>query len=706
MRHYSMKNAGILVIVLFLSCAGSDTEPILNRTETIPKAQRKSHSIKAFSKTYSDEYFWMKDKSRCNEEVLSYIKEENRYTEAVVEPCKEKIEQLYEEMRARLTEDDLHVPEKIDDYYYYSKDLKGNEYPVYCRKKGSLESIEEVILDVNLLAADQGYLEVADISISPDHKMLAYLADTEGNEFYRLFIKDLSTGHLLNDNAYPVGDMEWGEDNKSIYFSLMDMESNRSDKVFVHVLGEEKNKLLFVEEDEGFNAGISKSRDKKYLFISSFSHTASEVFYAPSTGGEFKVFTARIPGHIYYPESRNGEFYIWTNCDGAKDFKVMKCQQEETSSSNWRSFIDGEDGIHKDFVIFKDHFVLSETKESDETLKVLNFSSGKWHEIPLGDPPYAVYLHNNPEFTSKIFRYSFVSMIDPYSVIDHDMNTKHDLVKKVQKIIGGYSRKKYHQERIYAQAEDGTKVPISLVYKRSLFKGDGSNPLWLYGYGAYGDSNTDYFSSARLTLLDRGWVYAIAHVRGGGELGKKWHEQGSMLNKKNTFTDFISCAESLYENKYSSADKAVINGVSAGGMLIGAVLNIRPEIARMAILEVPFVDVLNAMMDPTLSAVVSEYEEWGNPNIREEFNYIASYCPYTNLKQGKYPDILITAGMNDMRVNYWEGLKYTAKLRQVKTGDSLVLLKMNMSGHFGDSGRYEYYKDLAFIYGYAISTIR
>ncbi|MDA3839206.1 MAG: S9 family peptidase [Candidatus Delongbacteria bacterium] len=657
-----------------------------------------------------DDYSWLKDIDRKNKEILDYVREENQYAEKKLSKLADFKKKLYNEIIGRIDQSDVSVPVRLDDYLYYSRDVEGKQYSVYCRKLKDMNAEEEILLDLNKLSKNHKFIELGSYKVSPDNRFLAYTLDTSGNEHYTLYINYLQYNKIMPITIERVDDIEWSNDSRNIYYSTTNEENERTDKVFRHVIGTklEDDKLLYREDDPSFYVWVNKTKDKKYLLIGTANKTTSEMRYLATDNplGSLTMVVPRKEGVEYYMEHHDNKFYILTNEKRAKNFKIMTVDEHTPYSSKWNNYYEHRRDVYlEDYELFENYFVTSEISKGKRTIRVIDYESLIGKEISFDEAAYTVSLAWNPNFDSNKLRYIYESLTTPYSIVDYDMKTGKKEFLKQQKVLGGYDRIKYKSEKIFARSKDGTMVPISLVYSREKFKNDGKNPLLLYGYGAYGDSNDPYFSSSRLSMLDRGFVFALAHTRGGRENGEKWYEDGKLLNKKNTFNDFIACAEHLITKKYTSSDKMIIEGASAGGLLIGAVLNMRPELFKSAVLEVPFLDVINTMLDPSLSATVSEYDEWGDPNDKFYFDYIRSYCPYQNIKAQNYPNIYVTAGFNDPRVNYWEPAKWVAKLRETKTDNNTILLKINTAGHGGSSGRYDYYKELALKYAYMLDQV-
>ena len=655
--------------------------------------------------TRIDNYFWLRD--RNDPDTLKYLESENRYTEAVMKPTDGLQSKLYSEILGRIKQTDLSVPLKRDSYFYYSRTVEGKQYAIRCRKKGSLDAPEEILLDENQMAEGHKYFRVGNFSISPSHRLLAYSVDYDGDEAYTIHVKNLATGKLLADeipNTYYS--LEWGNDNATFFYTVLD-PAKRPYKVFRHTLGRKKDTLVYHETDEKFNVELSKTSSRAYILIDIGSSLTSEVRYvsADHPKGDFQPILPRVHETEYDVTHHADSWFIRTN-DGAKTFRVVEAPVKDASKSNWKEILPARADVTVENVhAFRDYLVIDERDRGLTKIRIQNFPTGKVHYIDFAEPVYTAGLGGNVEFDTNLVRYSYTSLVTPGSVFDYNMETHARELKKQQEVLGGYDPSKYESQRVYATAPDGVKVPVSLVYKKGLVR-DGNAPALLYGYGAYGISTDPAFSSDRLSLLDRGFVYAIAHIRGGADLGKPWHEDGRILKKKNTFSDFIAAAEYLEAEKYTSPSRLAIMGGSAGGLLMGAVTNMRPDLFAVVVAMVPFVDALNTMLDASLPLTVGEYEEWGNPNEKPYYDYIKTYSPYDNVDGKQYPNILITAGLNDPRVSYWEPAKWTARLRATKQDHRVLLLKTNMgSGHFGASGRYEHIKETAFNYAFLLNTL-
>ena len=685
--------------ILVLSIMFADAEP--------PQAPEIPHEIAGAVHTRNDPFFWLREKA--NPDVLKYLQAENRYTETALKPTEKLRDTIYHEMRRRIKEDDVSVPQKIGDYYYYSRTQTGKQYAVHCRKKGSLEAREEVILDENELAKGQKYFRIGILSVSPDHKLLAYSTDTNGGETYVIRIKILETGELLPDEIKNSSySFAWANDNKTFFYDQLD-DADRPYKALKHILGTSVNQdpTVYEEKDARFFLEIYKSRSEKFIFVSVESERASEVRFvdADHPEGEFTLIRPRENDLLYSVDHHGDRFFIVTN-ENAKNFKVVETPVASPDKEHWKDYLPYDPEVKVDAVdAFENHLVISERRNGLPAIRICDLKSGETHEINFDEPTYEVSLDRNPVFKTGIVRIDYSSFITPNSVIDYDMVSRRKELKKEAPVLGGYKKSDYASERVFAKADDGVEIPISLFYKKG-FRKDGTAPLLLTGYGAYGISTDANFSSSTISLVDRGFVFAIAHIRGGGELGRTWYEDGKLLKKKNTFTDFVSCTQYLIDQKYAAPKRVAILGGSAGGLLMGAVMNMRPDLFTSVIAAVPFVDVLNTMSDPSLPLTVTEYEEWGNPQDSKYFDYMASYSPYDNIEENQYPNLLVTAGLNDPRVSYWEPAKWVAKQRKLKHQNRILLLKTNMgAGHGGDSGRFDQLKEVAMEYAFAIDTL-
>ncbi|MCK5765888.1 MAG: S9 family peptidase [Bacteroidales bacterium] len=689
----------IAAILIFSGCVDN------NNTMKPPVAKKINKELTAHDHTRIDPYYWLNE--RENPEVISYLEAENAYTSAMLKHTAEFQTTLYDEIVGRIKQTDMSVPYKRNGYYYYSRYEEGKEYPVYCRKKGNLEADEEIMLNVNEMAEGYSYFQVGGISVSHNNKIIAYGVDTVSRRKYTIYFKDLESGELYDDAIQnTTGYAPWAADNKTVFYTRKDEMTLRADKIYKHVLGEEPeaDPMIYHEEDETFGTGVSLSKSMEYLMIGSFSTLSTEYRFLNSSkpDGEFKVFQARQEKLEYFVSHYKNKFYIRTNLD-AKNFRLMETPLVKTGMKYWKEVIPHrEDVLLEDYDVFNKYLALQERINGLTEIRILSHNGKKDFYIEFKEQTYLVYLSTNLDFDTDLLRYGYTSMTIPNSVYDYNMKTGDAELLKRQEVVGGYDPDEYFAERLFATAPDGAKVPISLVYKKGIAK-DGSNPTVLYGYGSYGSSMDPYFSSVRLSLLDRGFVYAIAHVRGGEEMGRWWYEDGKLLKKKNTFTDFISCAEFLIAEKFTSSEKIFAMGGSAGGLLVGAVVNMRPELFKGVIAAVPFVDVVTTMQDESIPLTTGEYDEWGNPNEKEYYEYMLSYSPYDNVEAKDYPAMLITTGLHDSQVQYWEPAKWVAKMRDMKTDDKLLVLWINMDyGHGGASGRFQRYKEVALEYAFMI----
>lgn len=672
-----------------------------------PKAKVIPKTLEKFGDTRIDNYFWLND--RENPEVIDYLKKENAYYQKMTFHTKGFQKELFEEMKSRIKEDDESVPYLYNGYYYITRFETGKNYPIYSRKKESLSANEEILFDCNKLAKGQSYFQLGGLSISPNNKLAVFSIDTVGRRIYDIQVKDLETGKILSDKIEKVsGTAVWANDNQTIFYSSQDEVTLRSDKIFKHKLGTNQSDdvLVYFEKDETYNVEIAKSKSRKYLAIESGSTLTTEyqILEADNPDGKFRVFQKRVRGLEYSINHYGDSFYIMTNADKATNFKLMKTLETTTSKENWVELVPHrEDVLLEDIEIFKDFLVVEERSNGLNKIRIMPWSGEEEYYLPFECETYTAYTSTNVDFDTDILRYSYQSMTTPSSVIDFNMKTKTKEIKKEQQVLGGkFDKNNYTEERLWATAKDGIQIPISMVYRNGLQK-DGNNPLLLYAYGSYGHSMDATFSSTRLSLLDRGFVFAIAHIRGGEDLGRQWYEDGKLLKKKNTFTDFIDCSKFVIEQKYTSAAHLYAEGGSAGGLLMGAIVNLAPELYNGIIAQVPFVDVITTMLDESIPLTTGEYDEWGNPNVKKYYKYMASYSPYDNVKKQRYPNMYVSTGLHDSQVQYWEPAKWVAKLRSVKTDDSVLFLDTNMkAGHGGASGRFEAIKELAKEYSFLL----
>jgi oligopeptidase B len=672
-----------------------------------PVAPTKPHSFDFHGKKIEDPYAWIKDKK--NPETIKYIEAENAYREAVTKHLKPFEEKLDKEMLSHIKQTDRDVPVRENGFWYYSRTEEGKQYPLYCRKKGSPDGEEEVLLDVNKLAEGQKFMSASPLSVSDDAKLYAYHTDTTGFREYYLSIKELTTGKLLEDRFVKLVDFEWAPDNKTCFYVTEDA-AKRPYRLYRHVISEPKEKdvLVYEEKDELYRLRVHRTHDKKFLVHISASSTTTEcrVLPADKPTGEFQVVRPRKEGVEYTVDHRDGLFYLRTNAQDRTNFCIQTVPVTEFAKGQWADFLPYDPAILTDRItLFKDFAVLSEREAGLPHLRVYDFKSKSSYRITFPEPTYQASLAANPEFDVDTIRLSYTSFVTPPSVYSYNPATKERTLLKRTEVPGGFDSANYVSERIEATASDGVKVPISLVYKKGLKK-DGKAPIFLYAYGSYGATMPVAFDPTRLVLLDRGVVYALAHIRGGSDLGRQWYLDGKLLKKKNTFTDFIACADHLVKEKYGARDRLAIDGGSAGGLLIGATINLRPDVCKVAVLEVPFVDVVNTMLDESLPLTVQEFLEWGNPKEKEAGAYMLSYSPYDNLARADYPAIMVTTSLNDSQVLFHEPTKYVAKLRTLKTDKNPLVFKCNMdAGHGGASGRYDRLKERAAIYAFVLDQL-
>ncbi|MDR7129591.1 oligopeptidase B [Algoriphagus sp. 4150] len=667
-----------------------------------PKAKKIAQLLETHGHQRTDNYYWMRD--RENPEVIEYLNAENEYLKASLKSTEEFQEKLFQEMKGRIKEDDESVPYLKSGYYWYVKYETGGEYPLYCRKKGSLNAIEEIFLDVNLLAEGKAYYQVGGTAASSDLRILAFAVDEVGRRIYEIRFKDLETGELLPDHIPAItGNFVWAEDGRTLFYSKQDPETLRSYQIYSHQLGTSTGDdiLIYEEKDEEFSCVVHKTKSEKYILIHSESTISSEMRFLDATNptGEFTLLQARIPYLEYAADHYEDYFWIRTNHE-AQNFKLVKAPIGNPSLENWEDVIPHRESVLlEDFDIFSHFLVTQERSNGLCKINIKPWDGTAGHSLEFDDETYTAWISTNPEFDTQILRFGYNSLVTPPSTFDYHMVTKEKTLLKQQEIIGGYDASAYTSARIWAKAADGVMVPISLVYKIDKFTPDGSNPLLLYSYGSYGYSMDAHFSGSRLSLLDRGFVFAIAHIRGGEDLGRGWYEDGKMLKKRNTFTDYISCAEHLIAEKYTSPEHLYAMGGSAGGLLMGAVMNLRPDLFNGLIAAVPFVDVVTTMLDESIPLTTGEFQEWGNPKDKEYYDYMLSYSPYDNVEAKDYPNLLITSGLHDSQVQYWEPTKWVAKLRELKTDSKLLFLHTNMeAGHGGASGRFNSLKEMALEY--------
>ena len=693
-----------------------------------PLARREPVETVLHSDRRVDHYAWLRQKE--NPEVLAYLEAENAYTDAILRPTETFQETLYQEMLGRILQTDLSVPYRLRGYLYFTCTEQGKQYPIHCRRVDASGSLDEMLLDLNRLAKGHSFLGLGAFDVSHDNQLLAYALDTTGFRQYTLHIRNLWNGAIFPEAIERVTSAVWAADNRTIFYTVEDATTKRSHRLYRHSAGSgEPDTLIYEEADERFRIEIERTRSGAFLLLVIASHTTSEVRFLPAAqpNGEFRVIAPRESDHEYYvdhhpnpltreqrganPADTGGYFFIRTN-SGGRTFRLVCAPVADPQRNRWRQILANRPEVMiAGFDMFRSHIVLSEREGGLPYLRIVDLAIeapdalSASHRIEFTEPAYNASLGSNPEFDAAFVRYQYESFVTPRSVFDYDVRSRERVLRKEQPVLGGYDATRYVSERLHAATADGARVPISLVYRRDTPL-DGTAPLLLYGYGSYGHSIAVNFSSNRVSLLDRGVIFAVAHVRGGGELGKPWHDAGRLRQKRNTFTDFIAGAEHLIARRYTTSESLVMEGGSAGGLLMGAVANMRPELFRMVISHVPFVDVLNTMLDASLPLTVGEYEEWGDPRIAEDYFYMKSYCPYTNLEAKPYPAMLVKTGLNDSQVMYWEPAKYVAKLRTLKTDTNALLLKTNMgAGHGGASGRYDYLREIALDYAFLLTEL-
>jgi oligopeptidase B len=673
-----------------------------------PVADKKPYKRVIHGDTVVDNYYWMIDffkKGPDSTKVVDYLTAENEYLDTMMSSTKKFQSDLFTEMKSRIKEKDESVPVLKNGYYYYTRSVEGEQYFKYCRKKGSLDAKEEMLLDVDEMAKGHPYFAVTGFSISPDSKLLAYCVDKVSRRQYEIYVKNLETGEIYPDVIKgSSGDPSWANDNKTFFYTLNNPVTLLTEKIKRHTLGADASAdvTVYEEKDNSNYIGVGRAKNGKYIFIYSQATLSSEVrmLDADKPTSEFKVFQPRMKDVLYDVVPLENRFLIRTNLD-AQNFRLMECSLDKTDSSNWKEVIPHRTDVLLEGVEeFKDYIVLNERKNGLVTLRIRDLNTNKEHYLDFGETTYAAYVGNNPEYNSTSLRYHYTSLTTPNSVYDYKMDTREKKLMKQQEVVGGYNPSDYVAERVYATANDGTKVPISIVYKKG-YKKDGKSPLLLYGYGSYGASMDATFSSTRISLLNRGFAFAIAHIRGGEEMGRQWYLDGKLMKKINTFTDFINCGEFLVKEKYTSPEHLYAQGGSAGGLLMGAVINMAPQLWNGVVAQVPFVDVVNTMLDESIPLTTNEFDEWGNPKNKDAYFYMKSYSPYENIEKKEYPNLLVTTGLHDSQVQYFEPAKWVAKLRDTKVGDNVILLHTNMDyGHGGASGRFDYLKDVALVYAF------
>lgn len=676
-------------------------------TVNAPVAKKIKKSLEKHNDIRIDNYFWMNDREDKN--VIDHLNAENNYTKSVLKHTESFQKDLFEEMKGRIKEDDTSVPYKLNGYWYVTKFEKGKDYPIYTRRKENIDAAEEIIFDCNEMAKEHAYFKLGGISISPDNKMASFAVDTVSRRQYTLQIKDLTTGEIFSDKIEnTTGSSTWANDNKTLFYTKKDEVTLRSDKIYKHKLytEEEKDVLVFNETDDTFNSFVYKTKSKKYIVIGSSSTLTSEyrILNADTPDGEFKIFQERERELEYSIAHYKDSFYIITNKDDATNFKLQKTSETNTEKENWKDVLPHRiDVLLEDIEIFKDYLVVNERENGLNKIRIISWNGEEDYHLPFDNETYTASLGNNPDFNSDELRYGYNSLTTPSSIIDYNLKTKIKTTKKEQEVLGGkFNKDNYESKRLWATARDGVKVPISLVYKKGI-ELNGKNPVLQYSYGSYGSTIDPYFSTIRLSLLDRGFIYVIAHIRGGEYLGREWYENGKLLTKMNTFTDFIDCSKFLIQEKYTSPEHLYAMGGSAGGLLMGTIINLNPELYNGVIAAVPFVDVVTTMLDDTIPLTTGEYDEWGNPNDKKYYDYMKSYSPYDNVTPKNYPNLLVTTGLHDSQVQYFEPAKWVAKLRELKTDTNKLLFHIDMeAGHGGASGRFESLKEVALEYAFLL----
>ena len=671
-----------------------------------PVAGRRVHVHEAHGHVREDPYYWLRD--REDPEVLAYLGAENDYLERVMGPQAALRAALADEIEGRIAQDDRSAPVRRKGWWYYQRMEEGRDYPIYARRRGSMDAPEQVMLDVNVLAEDLAFLRVPPPKVSPDGRLMAYAMDPRGRNVFRIGFRDLGTGEDLPDRIEGVtGNMVWANDGRTLLYTRQDMQTLRPYQVLRHRLGAapDEDVLVYQEDDPTFRVAISPSKSERYVLIGSFQTVTHEyrVLDADDPSRPPRIFLARERGHEYALDHLGEHFYVQSNRDGARGFALWRAADEEPAPERWELVVPHRaEVLLEDFELFDTHLVTQEREAGLRRLAVRAWD-GTSHEVDFGEPTYVTWLIDNPERGSQTVRYYYSSLTTPPSYYDYDLATREKILVKQERVLGEFDPVDYASERIWASAQDGTRVPISLVYRRAGFQGHGANPLLLYGYGSYGISSDPSFSAARLSLLDRGFVFAIAHVRGGQEMGRAWYEDGRQEQKMNTFTDFIACAEHLVEEGYADPGRLYAQGGSAGGLLMGAVMNLRPDLFQGILAHVPFVDVVTTMLDDSIPLTTGEFDEWGDPRDGDDYAYMLSYSPYDNVAATAYPPTLVSTGLHDSQVQFWEPAKWVARLRATKTGDSLLLLKTNMdAGHGGAAARRKKYEEIALYYAFLL----
>ncbi len=702
-----------LIAALLMSACNPAKDETVQSGATPPTAEKRPDTLTG---NRIDNYYWMKltdeqknaeEKDEQTQKVINYLNAENDYLKTSMAHTEALQKKLYDEIVGRIKQTDESVPYKDNGYWYYSRFEEGQEYPIYCRKKGTMEATEEILLNVNEMAKGHDYYQVGGLRVSEDNKLLAYGVDTVSRRRYTIYVKDLATGKLIDEPIVnTTGGITWANDNKTFFYSRMDSVTLLPKWIVKHKLGTapKQDVVVYEEQDETFYSYIYKTKSNKFLVIGGQSTLTNDyqILDANTPDGKWKNFTPRERGLEYSFDHYQDKFYIVTNWD-ALNFKLMETPDTKTEKSNWKEKIaHRNDVLLEDIDIFKNYLVVSERSKASTNLRIIDQKTNEEHYLDFGEPAYTLYSSTNLEFDTDLLRYGYTSLTTPNSTYDYNMKTRERKLLKQQEVVGGYNPTDYQTERLWATADDGTQIPMSIVYKKGIKK-EGTNPTLLYGYGSYGASMDPTFSSTRLSLLNRGFVYAIAHIRGGQEMGRQWYEDGKMFKKKNTFTDFIDCAEFLIEEKYTAPEHLYATGGSAGGLLMGAIVNMRPELFHGVIADVPFVDVVTTMLDESIPLTTGEFDEWGNPKNPESYMYMLEYSPYDQVKPQNYPNMMVTTGFHDSQVQYWEPAKWVAKLRELKTDNNILLLRTNMeTGHGGTTGRFKVYEEVAQEYAFIL----
>lgn len=709
-----MKKRCLILFSLFFALIFNDTMNAQNIVvwpeAKAPVAAKKSHVRNVHNDPVNDDYYWMIDFFKQGPDsaaAVKYLEAENDYYKVMMKGTEAFQKQLFDEMKGRIKEKDESVPVLKKGYYYYTRTEEGKQYYKYCRKKGNLAAPEEILLDVDELAKGHAYFSAGGFNISPDNGLLVFGVDTVSRRQYDMKVKNLKTGEIFDQHiAHTAANYVWANDNKTIFYTANNPATLLTEKIKRHTFNAPaaQDVVVYDEKDNTNYIGVGKTRAENFIFISSRATMSSEILYldANNASGNFKVFQPRMKDMLYEVDADDNAFYIITNKD-ALNFKLMKTSFAKTGITNWKDLIPHRKNVLlQDAVLFKNYLILSEKKDGLDKIRIINKKTGKDIYLPFEEPVYTTFPSSATEYNTSILRYSYTSFTTPSSVYDYDLVTGKKTLMKQQPVLGGYNAKDYISERVWVTAADGTKVPMDIVYKKGFLK-DGKHPVLLYAYGSYGSSMSPTFSSNRISLLNRGFAYALAHIRGGQEMGRVWYESGKMMKKKNTFTDFIDCGKYLVKNKFTSPQHLYANGGSAGGLLMGAVANMAPNLFNGIVADVPFVDVVNTMLDASIPLTTNEYDEWGNPENKEAYFYMKSYSPYENVEKKNYPNMLVTTGLHDSQVQYFEPAKWVAKLREMKTDNNILFLKTNMSfGHGGASGRFDYLKDVAFMYAFIL----